>query len=65
MALVNTKVEAKYQRRTCQNGKDSQIDLHEGASRGSSEAGDGRRIKRSTLLLLGSGLAVRSTKGKE
>ena len=42
MTLVDTKVGLKYKRRRCQNGKDSQSDLHEGASRRSSEAGNRR-----------------------
>jgi hypothetical protein len=45
MTLVDTKVELKYKRRRCQNGKDSKSDLHERASRGSGEAGSRRGIK--------------------
>jgi hypothetical protein len=37
MTLVDTKLKVKYRRRRCQHGKDSQSDLYEGASRGSSE----------------------------
>ncbi|MDP3015896.1 MAG: TRAP transporter large permease subunit, partial [Deltaproteobacteria bacterium] len=45
MTLVDTKVGLKYLRRRCQNGKDSQSDLHERTSRGSGEAGNRRGIK--------------------
>ena len=38
MTLVDTEIELKYKRRRCQNGKDSKSDLHERASRRSSEA---------------------------
>ena len=42
---MDTKVEVKYKRRRCPNGKDSESNIYEGASRGSSEAGNGRRTQ--------------------